>query len=247
MRKTFKAYSIQFESFPCGFKKNYSKFLTLLNLCERDSLVVAPEVFPTGFCYKNIDEAVRFSEKVCNDLMGFSEGLNLTVVFSVFERINGKLFNSIKVLSNGRELLSRPKVKLFKPGGEGEYFTEGRLEDLKVAKTPFGVVAPVVCFELRFFEILKRLKELGGEVFTVSAQWGRARKFHWEILIRSRALELQRFFVGANGTGKEMGGSSAIVDPWGRVISEAGDSEGIISGSIDLKVINQVEKKLPLN
>ncbi|RUM91735.1 MAG: nitrilase, partial [Thermovibrio sp.] len=41
--------------------------------------------------------------------------------------------------------------------------------------------------------------------------------------------------------------SSAIVDPWGRVISEAGDSEGTISGKVDLGIINQVERKLPLD
>ncbi|RUM89693.1 MAG: nitrilase [Thermovibrio sp.] len=247
MRKTFKAYALQFETLPCQFERNYSKFLSLLNLCDRDSLIVVPEVFPTGFCYEGVEESVKFSEKVLDDLKGFSEGLNLTLVFSIFEKVNGKLFNSVKVLEKGRELLSRPKVKLFKPTKENDYFSEGSLEDLKVVETQFGVLAPVICFELRFCDVLMRLKKLGGEIFTVSAQWGRARKFHWEIFIRSRAVELQRFFIGANGTGKEMGGSSAIVDPWGRVISQAGDSEGTIFGKVDLGIISQIEKKLPLD
>jgi len=247
LRRTFKAYAIQFETVECEFERNYSRFLSLLNFCEKGSLVVAPEVFPIGFCYRNVDGAVRFSEKVCSELLEFSKGLEVVLVFTVFERVNGKLFNSVKVFDRGKELLSRPKVKLFPPTGETDYFTPGTLEDLNVAETSVGVVAPVVCFELRFYSVLERLKKLGGEVFTVSAQWGRARKFHWELFNRTRAVELQRFFVSSNGTGKEMAGSSVIVDPWGRVISEGGDAEGVISGTVDLKVIEQVERKLPLD
>ncbi len=243
----FKACALQFESTPCSFERNYSTLLTLLNLCPPKTLVVVPEVAATGFCYEKKEEAVDFSEKVFKDLLEFSKGLSLTIVVTGFEVINGKLFNSVKVFEEGRELLSRPKVKLFLPGGEGEHFTPGSIEDLKVAQTRFGVIAPVICFELRFYSVLGRLKELGGEVFTVAAQWGKARKEHWKVLLRARAIELQRFFIGANGSGSQMAGSSAIVDPWGRVISEGGDGVGIVEGEVNLSLIAQVEKKLPLN
>jgi len=245
---SFKAYALQFESKPCSFNLNYSTLLSLLNFVEKGSLVVVPEVAATGFCYSNLKEAVSFSEKVFGELLDFSKGLSLTVVLTGFELINGKLFNSVKVFDRGRELLSRGKVKLFRPGGEEEFFERGDLRSLKVVETSLGVViAPLICFELRFSEVLTSLKEQGGELFTVSAQWGRARKEHWECLIRSRAIEYQRFFVGANGSGKEMAGSSMIVDPWGRVISYGGDALGIVEGKISPSVIAQVEAKLPLN
>jgi len=244
--RRFKAYALQFESSPCSFERNYSTLLTLLNFCAPNSLVVIPEVAATGFCYERKDEAVRFSERVFSELLDFSKGLSLTVVITGFELINGKLFNSVKVFDRGREILSRPKVKLFLPGGEGEHFEAGSLEDLNVAETSVGVLAPVICFELRFHGVLNRLKELGGEVFTVPAQWGRARREHWEVLLRARATELQRFFAGANGSGKEMAGSSAIVDPWGRVIAQGKDGIAVIEGEVNLSLIEQVEKKLPL-
>ncbi len=226
---------------------NYSRFLSFFNFCEKNSLVVAPEVFPTGFCYEKVDEAVKFSERVCRELLDFSKGLGVTLIFTVFERVNGKLFNCVKVFDRGKEVLSRPKVRLFPLTGETDHFAAGSFEDLKVAETSLGVLAPVICFEMRFYGILEKLKALGGEVFTVSAQWGRGRKFHWELFVKTRAVEFQRFFVAANGVGKEMAGSSLIVDPWGRVLSEAGDSEGVISGVIDTLVISQVERKLPLS
>ncbi|WP_457755166.1 nitrilase-related carbon-nitrogen hydrolase [Thermovibrio ammonificans] len=243
----FSCYAVQFESLPCRFEANYSKLLTFLNFCEKGSLVVFPEVAATAFCYEEIERAVKFSERVFEELQNFSKGLELTVVITGYEQINGKLFNSVKVLDRGREVLSRPKVKLFKPGREHLFFTEGRLSEVQVAQTSLGVLAPVICFELRFYEVLSRLKELGGEVFTVPAQWGRARREHWSCLLRARAIELQRFFVGANGTGKEMGGCSAVIDPWGRILAECKDAEGLIRAEVDTTVIEQVERKLPLN
>ena len=245
LKKTFKAFAIQFETVNGEFERNYARFLTLFNFCERESLVVAPEVFPTGFFYQDMDSASKFSEKVTEDIVKFSEGMSLTVVFTVIEKINGKFFNSIKVIDRGKEVLSRPKVKLFPLTGETEQFFAGDIGDLRVAETSCGIIAPVVCFELRYPEILKLLKEMGAQVFAVSAQWGRARKEHWKVLTVARALENQRFLVASNGTG-EMAGNSLIVDPWGRILAQGGEAEGIITGNINLSVIEQVERKLPI-
>jgi predicted amidohydrolase len=245
LKKTFKAFAIQFETTDGQFERNYSRFLTFLNLCERESLVVAPEVFPTGFSYSDMESAANFSNKVVDDIAKFSEGMALTVVFTVIEKVNGKFFNSIKVIDRGKELLSRPKVKLFPLTGETENFSSGNLSDLKVVETSCGNLAPIICFELRYPEIFRIMKEMGAEIFVVSAQWGRARKEHWKVLTVARAIENQRFLVASNGTGS-MAGNSLIVDPWGRVLAQGGEAEGIIFGKINLSVIKQVEKKLPM-
>ncbi len=245
LRRTFKAYALQFETVECDFEGNYNRFLTLFNFCSKNSLVVLPEVFPTGFCYSDIAGAVRFSKKVVEDIISFSKGLELVVVFSVMEMVNGKLYNSVKVIDSGREVFSRPKVKLFPLTGEAEHFTAGNFDDLKVAETSLCRVAPVVCFELRFSEIFSILKSKGAEVFAVVAQWGRARREHWKVLNVARAIEFQRFVISANGTG-EMAGSSVIVDPWGRTLVEGGTGIGLISADVDLLRILKVEQKLPL-
>jgi predicted amidohydrolase len=247
LKRTFKVYAVQLPYAQCRFQENYNLALTFLNLCERGSLVVFPELFLTGFCYERVKEAVEFSERACQELLAFSRGLELTMVFTTLELINGKLFNSVKVFDRGEELLSRPKVKLFKPTGEQLHFEEGKESELKTVETSCGILAPVICFELRFFPILQKLKEQKGELFTVCAQWGRARREHWELLTKARAVELQRFVAASNGCGREMAGSSAIVDPWGRTLAEAKDAVGFVSARVNLSVIAQVEKKLPLN
>jgi predicted amidohydrolase len=242
----FKAYSIQLETLDGNFDRNYSRFLTFLNLCKENSLVVAPELFLTGFNYKDLESSANFSKRVVDEILMLSKGLKLTVVYTVVEKINGKFFNCIHVVESGNLLLSRPKVKLFKPNQEHVFFSSGCNRDIKVVETRFGVVAPVICFELRFAEIFKKLLKEGAQVFTVSAQWGKARREHWKVLNLSRAIEFQRFLISSNGTG-EMAGCSMIVDPWGRNISSMLDGEGIISGEIDLSRIEHVEKKLPMN
>jgi predicted amidohydrolase len=246
MATPFKAYALQFDACKCEFGKNLRKIELLLSLCEDNSLVVLPEVAQSEFCYEDIEGTLSSGTELLSLLSSVSERRSMTIVVSLFERINGKLFNSVKVIEKGKEILSRPKVKLFKLAGEDKYFTSGSFKELAVAESQFGVIAPLICFEIRFYEILKRLKELGGEIFTVSAQWGRARREHWELFVKTRAVELQRFFIAANGKSKEMAGSSLIVDPWGRVLGYAGDCEGVIKGEVSLSLIAQVEKKLPL-
>jgi len=59
-------------------------------------------------------------------------------------------------------------------------------------------------------------------------------------------VELQRFFIGANGTGRKMGGSFSIVDPGGRVASQAGDSGDTIFGKVDLEVLTNKKASLRL-
>ena len=95
MKRTFKVYAVQLPYAQCRFQENYNLALTFLNLCEKGYLVVFPELFLTGFCYERVKEAVEFSERACQELLAFSRGLELTMVFTTLELINGKLFNSV--------------------------------------------------------------------------------------------------------------------------------------------------------
>ncbi len=227
------------------FDANYTRFLTLLNLCDRGGLIALPELFLTGFYYKDLNEASACSSKKIQELEKFSAYLGVSFVFSAIEKVSGKFYNTAFVIDDGKVVFSRPKIKLFSPFDEDKYFVSGKINDLGVAETKFGIVAPVVCFELRFSEIFKVMKAQGAQIFAVIAQWHRDRKLHFEALCRSRALEFQRFVLAANATG-QMAGSSTIVDPWGNVLAFAGDSTGLISANVSLKQIQEAESKIPM-
>ena len=93
------------------------------------------------------------------------------------------------------------------------------------------------CYDLRFPELYRAQLDRGAEVFVIPSAWPMARVEHWRLLLRARAVEDQCFVVAANtaGThaGVEMGGHSAVVDPSGSVLAEAGPGEETLSVEID--------------
>ena len=73
---------------------------------------------------------------------------------------------------------------------------------------------------------------------------------HWEVLLRARAMENQAFVVAANQVGEHppglrSGGRSMIVDPWGVVLAQAPDDEGVIVADLDYERQDETRAKLP--
>ncbi len=84
----------------------------------------------------------------------------------------------------------------------------------------------------------------------VSAEWPKPRLDHWRALNISRAIENQAYVVAVNRTGSDpnnvFAGHSLIVDPWGEIVSEAGDDVEILTGTIDFTKVNDVRSKIPV-
>ena len=61
---------------------------------------------------------------------------------------------------------------------------------------------------------------------------------HWEVLLRARAIESQCYVIAAAQAGRhnekrESYGHSLVVDPWGKVLADAGDaSPSLITAEI---------------
>ena len=88
----FKAHSIQLETLDGNFDRNYSRFLTFLNLCKENSLVVAPELFLTGFNYKDLESSANFSKRIVDEILMLSKGLKkiVSVITAMAEPLNLK-------------------------------------------------------------------------------------------------------------------------------------------------------------
>jgi predicted amidohydrolase len=106
------------------------------------------------------------------------------------------------------------------------------------------------CYDLRFPELYRTQLDAGAELFVVPAAWPAARVEAWRLLLRARAVENQCFVVGCNtaGThaGHEMGGRSAVVDPRGEVIAEAGTGEEVLSVTVDPAAVGRVREGFPV-
>ncbi|APR79536.1 Aliphatic amidase AmiE [Minicystis rosea] len=108
-----------------------------------------------------------------------------------------------------------------------------------------------ICYDLRFPELYRALAARGADVLVVPAAFTvTTGKDHWHVLLRARAIESQAYVVAAAQWGKHPGGratygKSCIIDPWGEIIAQASEGEGVITASIDLTYLAHVRESLP--
>lgn len=108
-----------------------------------------------------------------------------------------------------------------------------------------------ICYDLRFPELYRALSALGAEVLVVPAAFTvTTGKDHWHVLLRARAIEAQAYVVaaaqwGKHPLGRQTYGKSCIIDPWGEIVAQASEGEGVITAVIDLAYLEQVRGSLP--
>jgi predicted amidohydrolase len=128
-------------------------------------------------------------------------------------------------------------------------------EQAVIADTPFGRIGLTTCYDMRFPALYRALAEAGAGIITAPSAFtvptGRA---HWEVLLRARAIETGCFVLAAaqwgthsatRGRVRETYGHSLAVDPWGRVLADAGEGAGVTFVELDLSLIDATRAKIP--
>jgi predicted amidohydrolase len=120
-----------------------------------------------------------------------------------------------------------------------------------VAALPFCRLGLSICYDLRFPALYRALAEAGADVLTVPAAFTRQTgEAHWHVLLRARAIETGSFVLaaaqgGKHENGRETFGHSIVIDPWGRVLAEAGIEPGVTMAEIDLQLVADARAKVP--
>ena len=170
---------------------------------------------------------------------------------------DARTFNTAVLLDARGVVAARyRKIHLFDidlPGGP--VLTESRStapgDALVVADTPVGRLGLSVCYDVRFPELYRGLVDGGATVLAVPAAFtattGRA---HWELLLRARAVESQAYVLAAAQWGEHPGGRTTwghamIVDPWGVVLGERAEGEGVVVADLDPERVAAVRASLP--
>jgi deaminated glutathione amidase len=159
----------------------------------------------------------------------------------------GKYYNtSVLIAPSGDIVATYRKIHLFDvnvPGAivhrESDIIVPG--EEMVVARLGNFDLGLSICFDLRFPELYRKLALAGADVLAIPAAFnavtGRA---HWDLLVRSRAIENHAFVVaaaqvGTTSAGIATYGHALIVDPWGEVLAEAtSDGPEIVVATLDL-------------
>ncbi len=117
--------------------------------------------------------------------------------------------------------------------------------------TAIGTVGLTICYDLRFPELYRHLVDEGATIFTVPAAFTRITgEAHWRTLLRARAIENLAWVIAAGQVGshpdnRETWGHSMIVDPWGKVVAEQADGEGVIAADFNPDIVDGLRRKMP--
>jgi deaminated glutathione amidase len=186
--------------------------------------------------------------------------LRITLLLgSLPERVAGdaRVRNTSVLLGPGGETLAvYRKIHLFDVDLPGmEHLKESKAvvpgDEVVVADTPLGPVGLSICYDLRFPELYRSLARRGARVLCVpSAFTERTGKAHWELLLRARAVENLAYVVapaqaGSHGGGRTSHGHALIVDPWGAVVAQVPEGEGVALAEIDLDRLERIRTHLP--
>jgi deaminated glutathione amidase len=157
----------------------------------------------------------------------------------------------------GERVARYDKMHLFDvdiPGRDEKYRESSNIAPgsrLGLVPTPAGLLGLSVCYDMRFPELYRPMSAAGAQWFTVPAAFtvptGRA---HWEVLLRSRAIENLSFVVaaaqwGRHANGRETYGDSIIIDHWGTVLARLGSGQGVIVAQLDLAAQRAARQDFP--
>ena len=230
---------------------NFAKAGSVLTAArpQRDSLVLLPELFATGFTMNAAPLAEKPGGETEQFLAGLARELGVFVLGGVLGAgRQGRGRNLSVVFSpEGREIARYAKMQTFTIGGETAAYEAGN-ETVLFTWAGFSV-AQFICYDLRFPEHFRAATRQGAQLMTVIASWPVARIEHWVVLLRARAIENQAYVVGCNRCGTDpkltYNGRSLIFSPRGDVLADAGDGEKVISADLDLGALQAYRKELP--
>ncbi|MES3022907.1 MAG: carbon-nitrogen hydrolase family protein [Pseudomonadota bacterium] len=166
----------------------------------------------------------------------------------------GRVMNTTLVYGPDGVLASRyDKIHLFGFNKGDENYDEARTivpgEAVGGFEAPFGRVGLSVCYDLRFPELYRAMGEC-ALIVVPAAFTHTTGQAHWEVLLRARAIENQCYVLaaaqgGRHPNGRRTWGQSMLVDPWGTVVDQLTEGEGVVKGAIDAELLASVRASLP--
>lgn len=169
-----------------------------------------------------------------------------------------RVANAVLAYNPQGECVARyDKVHLFRFDNGTERYDESAV--LKAGSLPVSfsctprngpalTVGLSVCYDLRFPELYRLLQ---ADLILVPAAFTHTTgQAHWEVLLRARAIENQAYVLasaqgGLHANGRRTWGQSLAIDPWGRVLAQQAEGEGVVVADIDAALLQRVRADLP--
>ena len=245
----------QFE--PAFLDKHFNlekmELLAKRSVAEGAQLIIFPECCVTGYAVgEPAYEMVKQAEVVKGSNKGqsilrlekLSNELNLQLIFGIPELTSGQIYNSAVHITPERGVVSSYH-KMHMWDTEGKVFKTGK--EFGMGPGPAGSLGFLVCYDLEFPEVARILSLKGAQLLVVSTANMRPWEESQRVYARARAMENCVYVAVANCIGNsgstEFFGGSLIVDPYGKVLAEAGTTEAVLVAEINLELIDQARRE----
>lgn len=218
-------------------------------------LVLLPELWSTAYA---LDAAPMLAAPLAQHaeeggwfgrMAGLAAEHGLFVGGSLLEVRGGRYYNCFALYGPDGVLCGAyRKVHLFRLMDEEKYLAPG--EETVCLDLPWGSTGLAICYDLRFPELFRGYALAGARLMLIPAEWPHPRREHWRTLLRARAIENQCFVAACNRVGATGNatffGSSAVIDPWGETLVEAGEVETLLTVTIDTALVDSVRRRIPV-
>lgn len=217
---------------------------------QRSRLILFPELFSTGYVLEQAKQhAHELNKGAFAQLSTIATQHKISISGSLLEKRGLEVANSAPFFApNGRMMGIYRKTHLFRLFEEDKWLQPGAA--ITVIDLPWGQTGFAICYDLRFPELFRKMViEQNARLILIPAEWPIERIEHWRALLIARAIENQCYIVACNAAGQTgettFGGHSMIVDPWGKIVVEAGETPQLVTAEIELDLVDEARKRIP--
>jgi predicted amidohydrolase len=195
--------------------------------------------------------AERIDGNFVSTLAKFAKQNKIGIVATIYEKARGsRVYDTAVVLSStGKVSAVYRKLHLYNALGfkESTKLMPGK-KITRPAKTNAGSVGLMICYDLRFPELSRILTVKGADVLVAPSAWvaGEMKEEHWQTMVKARAIENGSYVIAPAQVGNIYCGRSMAVDPFGVVLVDMDQREGVEAIDIDSSRVQEVRKSLPL-
>lgn len=209
-------------------------------------LVMLPEMFSTGFTMAAEAVAEPMSGPTVAWMRRSAASLGIVVCGSVVITEGGGCYNRFLWVTPEGDVVAYDKRHRFRMVGEHEHYAAGA--ERVIVELGDWRILPVVCYDLRFPVWLRSRRDY--DLLLAVANWPAPRQAAWNALLRARAIENLACAAGVNiigtdGNGVGYTGGSAVYDPQGTALLEAGSDAGIYTVTLDRQALEDHRSRFP--
>lgn len=236
-------------------EENETKITNWFNeyIDDDTNVVVLPEMWNNGYALEELEDKADISLKRSFPFISqLAKEFNVDIVAGSVSNIkNENVYNTAFSVNKDGELINEyDKVHLVPMLREPEFLSDGNIVPEPFKLSDGTLATQIICYDLRFPELLRYPAKSGAKIAFYVAQWPSARLNHWLSLLKARAIENDMYVVAANGCGNdgntEYAGYSTVINPNGEIIQELGSDEGILTTTIDLELVDKQRESIPV-